>query len=435
MDSGQSLHSLTLSTDVLVRCFWDGDRLAAVCDPQGGGFGPLWTWDMAADHPVENRIADLQTNVHAPWGSPDGRRWADPRRDASSDLGYRWGGKNLCTPVLYDVHPGQLEPGRTLPGRHPQPARPNRDGTVSGGRGERRRTAEAARLNDLRAIPYVLESEGRPPRRRRRGGLQDLRRRHSSGSVLLPKYTGSFIGPGCWSPDGGRLILPDSRNVPNSQNITCWDAVAGKMIFTVPGVSVAPIWSMDGRLVLLSANTVSTCWDAVTGKPVRSVRAEGQVQLSPDGKRLLQTVEGTAVVRDVASGAVVFALGGPDRSGPPLTLLEDACSPDGRWAAAVRGPATVLWPVGGDREYPESAGPGRRHQAGRLEPPWRSAGRRDRGRRGSGLGPHVGQGRPSAALRVKSDPNPWTQGGQVQWTADGRRLAVCTGNSVELSGP
>jgi WD40 repeat protein len=344
MASGRALHSLILAGAPGTgpnRCLWDGDRLVSYNDS-----GPLWTWDMASDRPVQRRLAGLPPNLKPPQltPSPDGRRWAlaepgHPLRiwDAAGGLKtYQWSCK--VSPQACWSPDGQL---LALTGFSPTPG-----GLavvdLSGG-GEPRALPGSLRLPLQN--PEVCFPKGN--RFVAAAGNTYKVFDTGSGRELLSFPEGSYCGPGSWSPDGGRLLLREFDKV------SCRNLADGKTVFTFPGTFWDVTWGADGHYLLIChSDRTYSCLDAATGKLVH--KGEGKAQLSPDGKRLLVLAEGKAVVRDLARGNVVLALGGADRPESPPALLNNPWNSDVRWLAgcAARARSSGRWAETGSIRKP-----------------------------------------------------------------------------------
>ena len=233
VDSWQSLHSLTTAS--WGRCFWDGDRLVA-----DNNDGPLWTWDMAADRPVENRIADQQVNgFHQMIRSPDGRRWAELRQDKPLRIWDLAGRAKTYESLTCTM--------TTQGGWSPDARFFVVQFVPSWQAGVELTFVDTAGGGEPRKLPGSLTQLGWNATGDRfaiyGGNNLKIYDTITAREVFsCPKGFQSIIN---WSPDGRRLIVGDSGN------LTCWDVDAGKTVFTVPGGGFAA-WTGDGRVVASS---------------------------------------------------------------------------------------------------------------------------------------------------------------------------------------
>jgi WD40 repeat protein len=169
---------------------------------------------------------------------------------------------------------------------------------------------------------------------------------HSGAEVLtLAGPASTLIKSACYSRDGSRILTASLRT-----SATVWDAKSGAAILAIERGSdglLSASFSLDGR-------RIATQNDRNDRNEVRILDARSGAQLlvmsetrglyaatfSPDGTRIvLATEDGTASVRDVASGAVVLEFRGHEGK----ALAAAAYSPDGTRivTAGVDGTAQV----------------------------------------------------------------------------------------------
>jgi WD40 repeat protein len=367
----------------------DSRSLKAEC---GGAIA--WTWDLSEDRPkpypaeVPEAVQKLPA---ARSRSPDGLKWAaidsglQQVQIWSSDRGLRgyripdggnpgllWGPDSRYLLVgrgyqaadkqfevelrIVDTQ-GDTEPVTIAVTTKPPPAPPPRAGPAPP-------PPPASPGTEPVTIAVATMRAGWSPRGDRVAGFdgEGVKVWETTTGRLI--FTGPLTGKLYWSPDE-RFLL---GSTPQCQGSSCWDLNTAKEVFTAPGIDLAEsaglpgiglgrvLWSSDGRHVTLQDRQSGTtsCWDLAAGKEILRLHGR-QVELAPGGDRLLScgSQDGTAHVWDLASGRPVLTLGGP----PPTWgsgAFKGACwNPDGRWLAAVRGTATLLWDVRADKEYPE----------------------------------------------------------------------------------
>jgi WD40 repeat protein/serine/threonine protein kinase len=165
-------------------------------------------------------------------------------------------------------------------------------------------------------------------------------------AVPLWGHAGAVFGvavqPGEPGPAGRRLVASASLD----ETVKLWDIATGEVVRTLAG-HAGPVsrvfFSRDGRrMVSADFTSVAKVWDTATFKEIRTFRAFGGiVALSPDGRRVAFTAEGTWVhIRDVDTGQEVV---------PPFRSHEVPCftlafTPDGNHVATGSWDGTVkVW--------------------------------------------------------------------------------------------
>jgi WD40 repeat protein len=137
-----------------------------------------------------------------------------------------------------------------------------------------------------------------------------------------------------FSPDGKRLFSLAAAGEKDAVRV--WDPATGAELFMVgspAGIGVAT--SPDGTLLAVGGRTL-TLWNLQSREQAQSISCPGDIVISPafspDGKSVAGNCRGIITVWDVATGAMRFAFGGPDR------YNDDAIgfSPDGRFLAGGR---------------------------------------------------------------------------------------------------
>ncbi len=165
-----------------------------------------------------------------------------------------------------------------------------------------------------------------------------------------------------FSPDGSRILTASDGNV-----VQLWDAVSGRQLQTMTGrlyhkpdaqatlrdgeSEPDPVFSSDGRHLLLLTDKLPTIWDAASGRKLHSLQGHhGWVNgavFSPNGAMAVTAGEdSTARIWDVASGAQVHQLVGHNER-----VTSAQFSPDGAFVATASWDSTVrIWNVSSGEE-------------------------------------------------------------------------------------
>jgi WD40 repeat protein/serine/threonine protein kinase len=161
----------------------------------------------------------------------------------------------------------------------------------------------------------------------------------------------SWVSP---SPDGKKIATVSTAGF-SSSTVHIWDARSGKKIVTVPGqlpMFCFPVFSSDGKHLIVSAGKSTTIWDTTTGKAVRELPgAWGMAmfaQCSPDGT-LMAWPGKPARVWNVVTGKEVFSFG--DGLVAPLSF-----SRDGRRLAGSDGKTVRVFSTASGKQEQSFAG-------------------------------------------------------------------------------
>jgi WD40 repeat protein len=153
----------------------------------------------------------------------------------------------------------------------------------------------------------------------------------------------SFVGVPSFSADGKRILgIFDYPQVPTGveRHAVIWDSMSGAQLadFVVAKgnlIGGAIALSPDGtRLVVGDSSTAVRLFDAKSGESLSEEHNDSfvvHVAISPDGKQYAAaSLDGTAVIRDMATGKVLF---------PPLTqsatIYQLEYSPDGKYISTA----------------------------------------------------------------------------------------------------
>jgi WD40 repeat protein len=153
----------------------------------------------------------------------------------------------------------------------------------------------------------------------------------------------SFVGVPSFSADGKRILgIFDYPQIPAGveRHATIWDSMSGAQLadFVVAKgnlIGGAIAMSPDGtRLVVGDSSAAVRVFDARSGESLSEQHNDSfvvHVAISPDGKQYAAaSIDGTAVVRDMATGKVLF---------PPLTqsatIYQLEYSPDGKYISTA----------------------------------------------------------------------------------------------------
>jgi WD40 repeat protein len=176
----------------------------------------------------------------------------------------------------------------------------------------------------------------------KRGGLVlwDVETGERTG---LATYHSEWITALAFSADGRRLV-----SCGDDKQAALWDAETGARLAELEGLAdegLAAAWDGEGKLVATASDSRAEAkialWDAATGELLRSFEPEEVtcLGLSPDGRWLAAGREKAAVVYDTATGEPMHVLEGYEKE-----VSQAVFGPDSRALAVVTSePVLRVW--------------------------------------------------------------------------------------------
>jgi WD40 repeat protein len=151
----------------------------------------------------------------------------------------------------------------------------------------------------------------------------------------IPAHEGGVPGT-AWSPDGKQVATLGARG-----DVKLWDATTGKLLLTLDGgleeAGSALAFSPDGTTLAAAWATQVTLWNLRTGEVVSTLAGKplgaavgynlgvGQIDFSPDGKRLaFANLNGAPEVWDWAHQKKVLSLPGEGQPAKAIAFNSDA---------------------------------------------------------------------------------------------------------------
>jgi serine/threonine protein kinase/WD40 repeat protein len=170
----------------------------------------------------------------------------------------------------------------------------------------------------------------------------------------LPLFTGSDgvagvsnSGALTFSPDGSRLAVR-GLTAAGTVHLVLFDPVAGKRLGTVTApapqnptdgrITLSPLFSPDGKQLVLASGNVLTTWEATTGRPQRTLTGHRRpvVGYSFTGTGQLRSLESDGTLKDwEVRPAEPFVNTLPQRPAAGSNTI--VVSADGRWVATGVG--------------------------------------------------------------------------------------------------
>jgi WD40 repeat protein len=150
-----------------------------------------------------------------------------------------------------------------------------------------------------------------------------------------------------YSPDGKRVLTHDGYGRIS-------DASTGRELVRLEGdgSGTGPLFSPDGRQVLVSRFVTTQIWDADSGKKVATLSGHGAAitatAFSPDGRKVATGCrDGTLRIWEAATGVRLSLLRGHWRA-----VTSVAFSPDGHWVVTSSEDRTArIWEAEGGQEF------------------------------------------------------------------------------------
>jgi WD40 repeat protein len=162
--------------------------------------------------------------------------------------------------------------------------------------------------------------------------------------VELARFGRGMAEGATWSPDGSQLLVYGGAGVwlYDASDLTVQPTLIGGYSDNVRSA----VFNTDGTLIVAGTDDGTVrVWDTVAGQETLLLDSEGnfgtaRAAISPDGTRIVMSVDDNLLLRDAVTGDVLVEL----KDAHANTIVDLAFSPDGSWIVSASSDKTArLW--------------------------------------------------------------------------------------------